>query len=206
MTESKAYRKKPVEIQAAQWFKIGDHPDDCRPPADDVQFDERPEGLAVRYFRNPEVPGTRECKRCGVTMHDHGWVDTLEGGHIVCPGDFIITGVQGELYPCKPDIFAATYEDASVSKLTGQIVAERLRQIADEGWTPDHDLSHSDGELVDAALAYLTGTKMWWPWDSAPKFGPRDRIKAGALLLAERDRQAAQRRIAAQKQLPAAGQ
>jgi hypothetical protein len=43
-------------------------------------------------------------------MQDHGWIDTLEGGHIVCPGDWIITGVVGELYPCKPDIFEATYE------------------------------------------------------------------------------------------------
>jgi hypothetical protein len=44
-------------------------------------------------------------------MHVHGWVDTLEGGHIVCPGDYIITGVKGEHYPCKPDIFAMTYEE-----------------------------------------------------------------------------------------------
>ena len=44
-------------------------------------------------------------------MHEHGWIDTLEGGHIVCPGDWIITGVKGENYPCKPDIFAATYEE-----------------------------------------------------------------------------------------------
>jgi hypothetical protein len=43
-------------------------------------------------------------------MHIHGWIDTREGGHIVCPGDFIITGVKSEVYPCKPDIFAATYE------------------------------------------------------------------------------------------------
>ena len=43
-------------------------------------------------------------------MHDHGWVDTLEGGHIVCPGDWVITGVAGEHYLCKPDIFEATYE------------------------------------------------------------------------------------------------
>ena len=43
-------------------------------------------------------------------MHDHGWVDTLEGGHIVCPKDWIITGVNGEHYPCKPDIFEMTYE------------------------------------------------------------------------------------------------
>jgi len=45
-------------------------------------------------------------------MHNHGWIDTLEGGHIVCPGDWIITGVKGENYPCKPDIFEATYDIA----------------------------------------------------------------------------------------------
>ena len=36
---------------------------------------------------------------------------TLEGMHRVTFGDFIIQGVQGELYPCKPDIFEATYEE-----------------------------------------------------------------------------------------------
>lgn len=35
---------------------------------------------------------------------------TLEGVMRASPGDYIITGVQGEQYPCKPDIFAATYE------------------------------------------------------------------------------------------------
>jgi hypothetical protein len=40
-----------------------------------------------------------------------GWIFTLEGGHIVTPGDYIITGVKGEHYPCKPDIFALTYEE-----------------------------------------------------------------------------------------------
>ena len=43
-------------------------------------------------------------------MHEHGWIDTLEAGHNVCPGDWIITGVKGERYPCKPDIFEQTYE------------------------------------------------------------------------------------------------
>lgn len=37
---------------------------------------------------------------------------TLEGIHLVSDGDWIIRGVKGELYPCKPDIFAATYEAA----------------------------------------------------------------------------------------------
>lgn len=40
----------------------------------------------------------------------YGWIETLEGGHIVSPGDWIITGVLGEHYPCKPDIFKVTYE------------------------------------------------------------------------------------------------
>ena len=94
------FRKKPVVIEAAQWFKNGDHPDDG--PATS-------EGQIVRYFR---LPGSdeRKCEHCGVRMHEHGWIDTLAGGHNVCPGDWIITGVKGERYPCKPDIFAATYE------------------------------------------------------------------------------------------------
>jgi hypothetical protein len=37
-------------------------------------------------------------------------IDTLEGSHQVTEGDWIITGVKGEMYPCKPDIFAMTYE------------------------------------------------------------------------------------------------
>ena len=37
-------------------------------------------------------------------------IHTLEGDMVVSPDDFIIKGIQGELYPCKPDIFEATYE------------------------------------------------------------------------------------------------
>ena len=64
----------------------------------------------VRRHRTPDEPSATGCRHCGRDMHDHGWVDTLEGGHIVCPGDWVITGVAGEHYPCKPDIFEATYE------------------------------------------------------------------------------------------------
>lgn len=38
------------------------------------------------------------------------FIDTLEGTHHVSVGDYIIRGVNGELYPCKPDIFEKTYE------------------------------------------------------------------------------------------------
>lgn len=41
---------------------------------------------------------------------EEGFITTLEGRLHVSPNDWIITGVKGEKYPCKPDIFEATYE------------------------------------------------------------------------------------------------
>jgi hypothetical protein len=38
------------------------------------------------------------------------WIRTLEGGHVVSKGEYIITGIKGERYPCKPDVFEETYE------------------------------------------------------------------------------------------------
>jgi len=105
------FRKKPIVIEATQWFISGDHPEDDR---DTFQTkDGNPflgEGKVVRYYRTPELDGQNKCAKCEKIMHNHGWIDTLEGGHIVCPGDWIITGIKGEKYPCKPDIFDATYE------------------------------------------------------------------------------------------------
>lgn len=111
------YRKLPIVIEAVQWFKNGDHPeDDCRmvepSPKSTTQFDPfLSEGKIVRYYRNPDDDGQRKCEHCGKIMHLHGWIDTLEGGHNVCPSDWIIKGVAGEFYPCKPDIFKQTYEE-----------------------------------------------------------------------------------------------
>ncbi len=113
------FRKKPVVIEATQWFKNGDHPEDHAPfvgstDQDRQRYDDylQHEGKVVRYYRHPDVPGASLCEQCGKPHHVHGWIDTLEQGHRVCPGDWIITGVKGERYPCKPDIFAATYEPA----------------------------------------------------------------------------------------------
>jgi len=106
------YRKRPVVIEAEQWFKNGDHSEDeirVITGTDGRMFNS--EGKVVRYFRDPGVDGQSTCSHCDKIMHVHGWIDTLEGGHVVCPGDWIITGVAGEKYPCKPDIFAQTYEE-----------------------------------------------------------------------------------------------
>lgn len=84
------FRKKPVVAQASQWFKPGDH------------------DAVTPWTMNP---GGR-CRHCKYDYRAHGRCATLEGGGMVCPGDWIITGVKGEPYPCKPDIFAETYEPA----------------------------------------------------------------------------------------------
>ena len=72
------FRKKPVVIEATQWFKEGDH--------------------------HAVIPG----KLSGMPVY---WINTLEGDMMVSEGDYIITGVKGEHYPCKPDIFELTYEE-----------------------------------------------------------------------------------------------
>jgi hypothetical protein len=51
------------------------------------------------------------------------------------------------------------------------IAAERQRQQAVEGWTPEHDRHHSGGELARAATAYLTRIRSWWPGNLAPACG-----------------------------------
>ncbi|OEU66289.1 MAG: hypothetical protein BA863_10350 [Desulfovibrio sp. S3730MH75] len=119
------FRKKPIEVDAHQWFKNGDHPEDNLHGllrADDDGVGHEPEGKVVRYYRDPDDEGgERLCERCGVRMHEHGWIDTLEGGRIVCPGDWIITGVVGDRYPCKKDAFQATY--SSVEELPEGFIA-----------------------------------------------------------------------------------
>ena len=83
------FRKKPVVIEAEQFLPTN------KPWPDGVeQFTREMHELA---------DGTRN--------QWYGWrIKTLEGIGEVTPGDWIITGVQGEKYPCKPDIFDATYE------------------------------------------------------------------------------------------------
>jgi len=122
------YRKKSVVVEATQWFKNGDHPqDDCGTftGADGKPF--QGEGKVVRYYRTPDLDGQHVCKRCGKIMHEHGWIDTQEGGHIVCPGDWIITGdLYPHAYPCKPDIFEATYEPVAVADAASESIAKQI--------------------------------------------------------------------------------
>lgn len=105
------YIKKPIPIEAHRWYKNGDHPEDNSKPT--VGARGRlwyTEGNVVKFYKVKEGLGLQKCQQCNHIFNHHGWIDTLEGGHIVCPGDYIITGIKGERYPCKPDIFEMTYE------------------------------------------------------------------------------------------------
>lgn len=68
------------------------------------------------------IEGVEEIK--DLTGQTVGIIHTLEGDMTALPGDWIITGVQGEKYPCKPDIFEATYEDAN--KLSNEDVGDLI--------------------------------------------------------------------------------
>lgn len=80
------YRKKPVIVEAIQWTGQNKH--------------------EIYTFLNEDN-----------FYIDHGRVEggliikTLEGEHVASIGDYIIKGVNGEFYPCKPNIFEKTYEE-----------------------------------------------------------------------------------------------
>lgn len=88
--EEHFFRKKPVNIAAIQWTGVNTE--------------------EVKAFLG------KDANKCyGICLKDSPEkvnlvIETLEGNHTASPGDFIIRGVKGEYYPCKPDIFEQTYE------------------------------------------------------------------------------------------------
>jgi hypothetical protein len=87
------YRKKPVVIEAVQWDGTG------------VGLRE------IEAFMGADAFGSLGVSRYGRTGGLFFLViTTLEGAMRANPGDWIIRGIKGEYYPCKPDIFEATYE------------------------------------------------------------------------------------------------
>lgn len=93
------YRKKPVVIEAMQF----DGTEECA-------------RSIVAWIREPASVGGVGIEYAGTDdIGEHPLavtISTLEGEMRADPGDWIIKGVKGEFYPCKPDIFAATYEPA----------------------------------------------------------------------------------------------
>ena len=93
------FRKKPVVIEAFQMTR------ECR-----EDNSEWPAWLHEAWNKNWTEPGAMG-PLCDPENKDRRLqIRTLEGAHVIDWGDWIIQGVQGEIYPCKPDIFDITYE------------------------------------------------------------------------------------------------
>lgn len=105
------FRKLPVEIEA---FRLGD---------------EWPEWWADAVSANKVITNNNDGSwRSGP---DNALIQTLEGTMSASFGDWIIRGVKGEIYPCKPDIFAATYEPVTLPPSTeGAEIVRKLSQMS----------------------------------------------------------------------------
>ncbi len=90
MSEQKRYVKNPVTIEALLW--------------DGTNV------LAMQEFAGDAFEPDYSDKAEGYCV-----IKTLEGEHLASPGDYVIKGIKGEFYPCKPDIFALTYYPAPPS-------------------------------------------------------------------------------------------
>jgi len=110
------FRKKPVVVEARQWdgtaegagpiinwILSGDQGAARYHDAQPAVYDKVKTDMLV----SPALPATIR-------------IDTLEGLMMASPKDWVIRGVQGEFYPCKPDIFAATYDRIGTEGSTGQ--------------------------------------------------------------------------------------
>ena len=89
------YRKKPIVIEAVQW--------------NGRNLEEIKEFVGDPLIYEISDAAWKVGKGAPAVYIE---IKTLEGNHICTEGDYIIKGVQGEFYPCKPDIFEQTYEQA----------------------------------------------------------------------------------------------
>jgi len=132
MSKAVKYRKKPVVIEAMQ-MPLDSRPGD--PTTDDFHvvssemarqvrdialwmvengYDANPDGEDIEDWDEQYLIKNSDGSLTALPEYGTNYLEivTLEGEMYASPGDFIIRGVQGEFYPCKPDIFKATYEAA----------------------------------------------------------------------------------------------
>ncbi|WP_206523127.1 MULTISPECIES: hypothetical protein [unclassified Mesorhizobium] len=113
------FRKRPVVIEAIQW--TGQNLFDV------IAFtDGRPD------IRSTHA-GMKWDEYCELVARDGLKIYTLEGKMNASPGDWIIRGVQGEFYPCKPDIFEATYQPVSAALFFRRCFKWRRAKFAVDG-------------------------------------------------------------------------
>lgn len=113
MSAPQRFRKKPVEIEAQQYT-------DAESGSEIIKRILAAGGSASLHCVDPDQP-------------DHGGhtirIRTLEGDMHAALGDWVIRGVQGEFYPCKPDIFAATHEPGGVEMVEALTYADATQKL-----------------------------------------------------------------------------
>ncbi|WP_346921914.1 hypothetical protein [Glutamicibacter creatinolyticus] len=103
--ETQTYRKKPVEVEATQWDGTG---------LDAIEVIKwlTAHNVSAEYLA-PEAEWITPDGFKAPARPAQIYISTLEGVMAATGGDYIIKGVRGEFYPCKPDIFEQTYEEVS---------------------------------------------------------------------------------------------
>lgn len=139
-------------------------------------FDTAPQALADAARAEPANDRATTCPRCRGTGYHYEW----------CPLDV------------KAPQASTAQQAVALTDATCDVLAERRRQVVQEGWTPEHDDAHDSGEMALAAAAYASesitghgGMPGFWPWACEwwkPGAGRRMLVKAGALILAEIER------------------
>lgn len=200
------FRLKSYFIDAVQWWKNGDHPDDGNETFIDSETKEvhRCEGKVVRYYRHPDVPGDRPCivknsreslvqRRCEFTMHDHGWIEDGGKGLIVCPGDWVVymgTGTvdRYQWVPIHAEDFEARYEPVPrpvVDLTIPDAIERRAAAIRRAHWHLDDDLRSwpefvSQSESNDGSEVALYRRLAMWAeagWDDEEELVERVAIR-----------------------------
>ena len=152
------YRKKPIIIEARQF------PTDGTQAVAHAIYQWVEKNTLGSFEPLAVIEGREPWPESGVTIDPRDGrmvIATLEGGHWVTPGDFIIRGVQGEFYPCKSDIFEATYEPAETTPAHHETpdLAELRRLLAAyraaSGLAPIVDAWYEVARAAHAALPAL---------------------------------------------------
>lgn len=135
------YTKKPVEIQAVQWDGSN-----LKELAKFMQTQEDDD----TWLRNLNLEYPYDTRQGEHWIFDNGvlMIKTLEGNMMASKGDYIIRGVKGEYYPCKPDIFELTYNKSEVQGEESRFVVLALDALIKEAGAI-HDGFEERGEVAD---------------------------------------------------------
>ena len=160
----KIFRKKPVEIEAVQWtgknvFEV-------------YSF------IHATPTLNSDIARDRWCDFEDVHLGKDWHIKTLEDGpngeakHVASVGDWIIKGVKGEFYPCKPDIFQMTYDAslaAAVQEGEAKPVAWRTRGMnALGGWQPWKMIGREEAAIWRGDPSFKNGRRQIEPLYAHP--------------------------------------